>query len=103
MYAIIKTGGKQYRVTEGDVIDIERLSNDEGNIVFNDILACGDGTDVSVGSPTVEGASVTGELVKDLRGPKIIVFKMKRRQGYKKRQGHRQELTRVKITQIACG
>ena len=103
MYAIIETGGKQYRVTEGDVIDIERLGNEDGSIVFNNILACGDGTDVSVGSPTVEGASVTGELVKDLRGPKIFVFKMKRRQGYKKRQGHRQELTRVKITQIACG
>jgi large subunit ribosomal protein L21 len=103
MYAVIETGGKQYRVSEGDVIDVERIANDNGNIVFDQVLACGDGTDVTVGSPTVDGASVTGELVEDLRGPKIFVFKMKRRQGYKRRLGHRQSLTRVKITGINAG
>ena len=100
MYAVIETGGKQYRVSEGDVIDVERIANDNGNVVFDQVLACGNGTDVTVGSPTVDGASVTGELIEDLRGPKIFVFKMKRRKGYRNKTGHRQELTRVKITAV---
>lgn len=101
MYAIIETGGKQYRVEPGDVLEVERLSVEAGGTVeFDSVLAVGDEGNISVGSPSVAGASVSAELVEHLRGKKVIAFKMKRRQGYKRRVGHRQELSRVRITDI---
>ncbi len=101
MYAVIETGGKQYRVEQGDVIDIELLSNDEGDkISFDRVLMVGGDKGVKVGSPTVSGAEVTGVKVDKVRGPKIAVFKMKRRKGYRRHQGHRQDLQRIRIEKI---
>ena len=97
MFAVIKTGGKQYKVAKDDVIIIERISGDEGSKVnFAEVLMVGD----KVGTPFVDGASVTGEIVRQSRGEKVIVFKKRRRQGYKRKNGHRQELSVVKITDI---
>ncbi len=101
MYAIFETGGKQYRVCKGDVLDVERLSDvEESKINFDSVLAIGNDGDMEVGTPTIEGAVVTADLVKDFRGKKITVFKMKRRKGYRKKQGHRQELSRIMIQDI---
>ncbi len=102
MYAVIETGGKQYNVQAGDVIDVERLpavSVDE-SVVFDRVLMVGDGGDVRVGDPVVEGAQVAGILRGEVRGPKITVFKMKRRKGYRRKNGHRQDLHRVEIQNI---
>ena len=101
MYAVIRTGGKQYRVSEGDVLDVERLEGDAGaSITFDDVLAAGEGADLKVGTPTLDGASVKAEIVKQARGRKIIVFKFKRRKNYQRKKGHRQYYTRVRITGI---
>ena len=103
MYAVIETGGKQYRVQPGDIIDIERLagvSEDDSAITFDRVLLVGDGDDVKVGRPTVEGAEVKGELLAEVRGPKIIVFKFKRRKQYRRKNGHRQNLMRVRINDV---
>ena len=100
MYAIIETGGKQYKVQPGDVIDIERLTVGEDNSVeFDKVLAVA-GDELTIGAPTVEGAKVTAELVEDFRGKKLVVFKMKRRKGNRRKNGHRQELSKVKILDI---
>ncbi len=103
MYAVIETGGKQYRVQAGDVIDVERLSavsEEEPEVVFDRVLLVGDGSDVKVGDPVVEGAQVNGVLVRPVRGTKVTVFKMKRRKGYRRKNGHRQDLHQVKINDI---
>ena len=103
MYAVIETGGKQYRVQTGDVIDVERLpavSVDGPEVVFDRVLLVGDGGDVKVGDPVVEGAQVQGILRQPVRGPKVTVFKMKRRKGYRRKNGHRQDLHRVQIQDI---
>ena len=101
MYAVIETGGKQYRVEKGDVIDVERAETVEGKAIsFDRVLMIGGGEGVRVGSPVVSGASVSGVLVEEIRGPKIKVFKKKRRKGYKKTQGHRQDLLWVRIDAI---
>ncbi len=106
MYAVIETGGKQYRVQPGDVIDVERLpgvsedSADEQQIVFDRVLLVDDGGDVKIGQPVVEGAQVSGTFLKAVRGPKVTVFKMKRRKGYRRKNGHRQDLHRVAIQDI---
>ena len=101
MYAIIKTGGKQYRVQKGDIIDIERLDVGENNVItFDNVLAISDNGDLETGTPSVKGALVTANLVAGIRGKKITVFKMKRRKGYRKKQGHRQEITKVQIGEI---
>ncbi|MDX1644447.1 MAG: 50S ribosomal protein L21 [Thermoanaerobaculia bacterium] len=101
MYAVIETGGKQYRVETGDVIDVERsVEPDDGRVRFERVLMVSDGEEVTVGSPLVEGAEVHATLVDEVRGPKIKVFKKKRRKGYKVTRGHRQELFRVKIDAI---
>jgi large subunit ribosomal protein L21 len=102
-YAIIRTGGKQYRVSPGDVIRIPSLADKkEGDQVeFGDVLATGDDKGVRIGAPMVSGARVTATIVKHGRGPKIIVFKFKRRKQYKRKQGHRQGFTAVKIDAIA--
>ena len=101
MFAVIETGGKQYRVEEGDVLDIELLETAGKNkIQFDRVLMVGSDKGAKVGTPVVEGAKVTGVLVDEVRGPKIIVFKKKRRKGYKRRNGHRQDLLRVEIDSI---
>lgn len=103
MYAVIETGGKQYRVQAGDEIDIERLagvSDDDTSVVFERVLMIDNDGDVTVGAPTIEGAQVRGERVRELRGKKVVVFKRKRRKGYRRKQGHRQNLLRVRIQDI---
>jgi large subunit ribosomal protein L21 len=103
MYAVIETGGKQYRVAPGDVIDVERGAevDDDGEVRFERVLMVGGDSDISVGSPLVEGALVRASLVDEVRGPKIKVFKKKRRKGYRRTAGHRQDLLRVRIEGIA--
>ncbi|MGE0407840.1 MAG: 50S ribosomal protein L21 [Amphiplicatus sp.] len=104
MYAVVKTGGKQYRVAKDDFIDIERLPGEAGETVtLHEVLMVADGADVTVGAPLIEGASVAGEIVEQRRGPKIIVFKKRRRQNYRRKKGHRQLLTRLKVTDILTG
>ena len=99
MYAVIKTGGKQYRVTTGDVLKVEKLAGEEGKeVVFNEVLALGD----VIGTPLVVGASVKATVLKQVRDSKVIVFKKKRRQNYRRKNGHRQYITLVKITDV-CG
>jgi large subunit ribosomal protein L21 len=103
MYAVIKTGGKQYKVEEGDTIRVEKLAGEKGDTVtFDDILMIG-GEEYVVGSPTISGARVDGRVVRQFRDKKIIVFKMKRRKRYRRKQGHRQDLTEVRITGIEKG
>lgn len=103
MFAIVKTGGKQYRVAKDDVITVERLAGEEGGkVTLNEVLAVGDGEAVSVGAPLVDGAAVEAEIVKQARGPKIIVFKKRRRKNSRRRNGHRQDLTVLKVTDIAA-
>ena len=102
MYAVIETGGKQYRVAPGDVIDVERreLGESSDQVEFDRVLLVRQDADVRVGQPFVEGAAVTATLVDNVRAPKILVFKMKRRKGYRRLRGHRQELMRVRIDEI---
>ncbi len=101
MYAVIKTGGKQYRVSANDVLDIERLDGEAGaKIEFSDVLMVGEGESVKVGAPLVDGAKVTGEIVEPKRGQKIIIFKKRRRKNSRRKNGHRQDLTKVRITDI---
>lgn len=99
MYAVIKTGGKQYRVEEGDVIYIEKLDAAEGAQVSFDTLMLVDGQKVAVGKPSL-GAKVTGSVEAHGKGEKIVIFKMKPKKNYRKKQGHRQPNTKVKITKI---
>ncbi|MFQ5465191.1 MAG: 50S ribosomal protein L21 [Thermodesulfobacteriota bacterium] len=101
MFAVIKTGGKQYRVAEGDLIKVEKLPNEVGSKVdLGAVLAVGEGADMKVGNPTVEGASVVAEVVEHGKRKKIVVFKKKRRKGYEKTQGHRQQYTAIRISAI---
>lgn len=101
MHAVIKTGGKQYRVAEGDTLKVEKLTGDAGSTVeLDQVLSVGEGEAIKIGTPVVDGASVTAEIVEHGRGKKVIVFKKKRRKGYKKKQGHRQDFTSIKIKEI---
>ncbi len=103
MYAVIESGGKQYRVEPGDLIDIERrpvAGKKALKLKFDRVLMLSDGENAQIGSPVVEGAEVTGTLVREVRGPKLRVFKKKRRKGYKRLRGHRQDLLRVRIDKI---
>ena len=100
MYAIIATGGKQYKVAEGDIITIEKLGLEDGaTVTFDEVLAVNNGT-LNVGTPTVSGATVTGSVIKEGRSKKVIVYKYKRKSGYHKKNGHRQPFTMVKIEKI---
>lgn len=100
-YAVIKTGGKQYRVQQGDVIEIEKLEAEPGSsTTFTEVLLAGSGDSVRVGTPLVEGASVEAKIVDQFRGDKVVAFKFKRRKGYHRTVGHRQDLTKVEITSI---
>lgn len=101
MYAVIQTGGKQYRVTNGDVITVEKLEGEAGStLAIAPVLMLDDGKETQVGTPIVEGAAVTAELVEQTRGDKIVVFKKKRRQGYQRTHGHRQDLTVLRIVDV---
>jgi large subunit ribosomal protein L21 len=100
MYAIIETGGKQYRVEKGDVIDVELVEpGAEGSIEFKNVLFFNDESSAKIGSPHLP-CSVVGELIEETRGPKVIAFKYKRRKGIRRKVGHRQRYSRVKITDI---
>ena len=103
MYAVLETGGKQYRVAAGDTLEIERLSADAGQtFTFDRVLLVNKDGQVAIGAPTVSGAKVLADVVEHIRGEKKVIWKMKRRKGYHKKQGHRQELTVVKIKEIAA-
>jgi len=102
MYAVFKTGGKQYRASEGDRLRVEKLSAEVGdNVEFDEILLVGEGSDVKIGSPTVKGGKVAATVTAQGRGRKIDVIKFKRRKNYKRQQGHRQHYTEVEITSIS--
>jgi large subunit ribosomal protein L21 len=101
MYAVVQTGGKQYRVEEGNTVLIEKLETETGKeVILDQVLMIGDGDKVTIGRPVVEGAKVIADVVKQTRGPKLIVFKKRSKKGYKKTQGHRQNLTEIKIKSI---
>jgi large subunit ribosomal protein L21 len=101
MYAVVRTGGKQYKVSQGDFFKIEKLPGDVGGeVVFDEVLLVSQGGDVQVGRPLLEGACVKGTIVEQGRDKKIIVFKMKRRKGYRRKQGHRQDYTGVRVDAI---
>jgi large subunit ribosomal protein L21 len=101
MFAIIKTGGKQYRVASGDVVTVDKLAGAAGDAIsFGEVLLVTDGDDVKVGAPTLSGAAVAAEVVEQTRGEKVIAFKKRRRQNSRRKRGHRQELTVVRITGI---
>lgn len=103
MYAVIVSGGKQYRVQEGQTLKLEKLSAELGsNVEFDRVLLVGNGEDVKVGAPVVDGAKVTAEVVEHGRGKKVQILKFKRRKHHMKRQGHRQWFTQVKITGISA-
>jgi large subunit ribosomal protein L21 len=104
MFAVIKTGGKQYRVAKDDVIAVEKLPAEAGaSVELGEVLMLSDGGAVEIGAPLVKGAKVTAEVVEQTRGDKIIVFKKKRRKNYRRKKGHRQDLTVLKITAIQRG
>lgn len=100
-YAVFETGGKQYKVEAGNEFDVELLDAEAGSTVkFDRVLAASDGSDLTIGTPVVDGAEVEAEVVEHKRGKKLVAFKKKRRKGYRRKIGHRQELTRIKITGI---
>lgn len=102
MYAIIETGGKQYRVENGDKIAVEKLGVEDGaKVVFDKVLVVGDGADIKVGAPYVDGVTVEGNAIETGKGKKVIIFKYKAKKDYRKKQGHRQPYTLVEITSIA--
>ncbi len=101
MYAVIKTGGKQYKVSPGDVIRVEKIPGDPGQeIELNEVLLVGEGGEVKIGQPLVEGAKVIATIVEQGRSRKIIVFKKKRRKNYRRKRGHRQYYTDLQIKEI---
>ena len=101
MYAVIETGGKQYKVAEGDFIFVEKLEVEEGSsVTFDKVLMAGEGDDVKVGAPVLEGATVEAKVVKNGKAKKIYVFKMKRKKNERTKKGHRQPYTKVEITKI---
>jgi large subunit ribosomal protein L21 len=102
MYALVRTGGKQYRVSKDDTILVERISADEGaEVILDDVVMLGDGDKVTIGTPRVDGAAVSATVMRQTRGPKIIIFRRKRRKNHRRTQGHRQDLTLLKINAIA--
>lgn len=103
MYAVIATGGKQYRVSQGETLRVEKLELEPGkSIEFNDVLLVADGENIKVGAPHVAGAKVVAEVMGEGRGPKLIIFKYRRRKGYRRKTGHRQPFTALKITSISA-
>ena len=100
MYAIIATGGKQYKVSEGDVIYVEKINAESETVEFDNVLMTIDGDNVTVGAPTVEGAKVTAKILKNGKAKKVLVFKFKAKKNYRRRQGHRQPYTKLQIEKI---
>ncbi|MDE1172055.1 MAG: 50S ribosomal protein L21 [Verrucomicrobium sp.] len=100
MIAVIRTGGKQYKVAEGETLDVELLEAKDNKITLSDVLLVANGSDVKIGKPLVSGASVTLELVEEIKAPKVTAYKYRRREGYHRTVGHRQKLSRVKVTKI---
>ena len=101
MYAIIKTGGKQYKVKEGDIITVEKLGVDAGeNFTFDEVLVVGNDGDMKFGTPLVEGASVEAEVLEEGKHKKVVVFRYKAKKGYRKKTGHRQPYTRLRVSKI---
>ncbi len=104
MYAVIKTGGKQYKVEKGDKLKVEKLASEEGdNVEISEVLMIADGENVTVGKPYVDGAKVTAKIESHGRGPKINIVKFRRRKHHRKQMGHRQAYTELSITDIAAG
>jgi large subunit ribosomal protein L21 len=104
MYAVIQTGGKQYRVSQGDLITIEKLEGVAGDrIEIDSVLMIGEGDQVTIGQPRLEQARVMGTIVRQERAPKVIIYKHKRRKGYQKKQGHRQWQTLLRVSEIITG
>tara|TARA_B100001173_G_scaffold264094_1_gene238612 strand:- start:686 stop:1000 length:315 start_codon:yes stop_codon:yes gene_type:complete len=102
MYAVIKTGGKQFKVTEGETLKVEKLSTEVGKVlVLNSVLTLVDGEKVTIGKPMIKGASIDATVISHGKGDKLKIFKMNRRKGYRKSQGHRQSFTEIKINKIA--
>jgi large subunit ribosomal protein L21 len=100
-YAVVRTGGKQYRVAEGDIVKVEKLAGEVGDrITLGDVLFIGDNGEVKIGAPVVPNAKVTGEIVSQAKAKKVLVFKKKRRKSYSRQRGHRQHQTILKITAI---
>jgi large subunit ribosomal protein L21 len=103
MYAVVATGGKQYRVNEGDRVKVEKITGDSGaKVVLDQVLMLGDGEKSKIGAPLLAGAKVEAEIVDQGRGKKIVVFKFKKRKKYRKKQGHRQSFTELRITKITA-
>jgi len=101
MFAVLNTGGKQYKVSQGDLINIEKLESDVGDkVTLSQVLMVGEGENVEVGSPYISNCEVTGEVVEQGKSAKIIVFKKRRRKNYRRKNGHRQRFTQLKITEI---
>ena len=101
MYAVIKTGGKQYPVAPGDEVKVEKLTGEVGDaIVFDKVLLTSDGENVNIGKPYLENTKVVGSIMRHDKNRKIVVFKYRKRKGYRKKQGHRQEFTQIRVDQI---
>jgi large subunit ribosomal protein L21 len=104
MFAVIRTGGKQYKVSEGDTVDIELVDSPEGEskVTISEVLLCGDGSEIKIGNPLVVGASVELDLVDQVKARKVVAYKFRRREGYHRTVGHRQKLSRVKVSKISA-
>lgn len=103
MYAVLKCGGKQIKVSKGDTVLVEKLAGETGEkVTLDNVLLLADGEKLTVGTPVVEGATVTASIVEQIRDKKVIIFKKKRRQGYKRKKGHRQYLTVLKVEEISA-
>lgn len=103
MYAVVQIGGRQYRLQEGDIVAVERLEGEKGSeLTFDRVLAVGEGADLKIGAPTVDGAKVTATILAQDRAKKILVFKFKRRKNYMRKRGHRQYFTRLRVTGISA-
>jgi large subunit ribosomal protein L21 len=101
MFAVIKTGGKQYKLQAGDIFHVEKLAGEAGSVIdFNEVLALGTGAGITIGTPLVKGASVAVQIVDQKKDDKVIIFKKKRRHNYRRKRGHRQEITVVKVLEV---
>jgi len=103
VYAIFETGGKQYKASKGDIVYVEKLDGEPGKLVSFDALVVADGDDIRIGTPIVEGAKVRAKIVEHGKGKKVVIFKYKAKDNYRKKQGHRQPFTKIRITSIGVG